>query len=1132
MSNNRNMNSAKDNLSHIVGVGASAGGLEALTALLKFLPKNINMAFVLISHLEPQHKSVLSEILSRGTSLNIHEAKNNTKVEPAHAYVIPPNTLMAISKGRLRITSRIKRADGQYLPIDFFMASLAKDQSKKAIGIILSGTGSDGTLGVKVIKDKGGIVFAQDEKTARYFGMPGSVIASGAADFVLEPKEIAQKLARLKAHGYSHPLKRAVKSLDEQKGPNRILVLLRDLTGVDFIHYKQTTIGRRIARRMAFHNIENYAGYYNFLKKNPAEVAVLSKDILIHVTFFFRDPQIFEALRKKVFPLIKNKHSPPDPIRLWVPACSSGEEVYSLAIFLYEFLEERKIKPCLQVFGTDLSEALIEKARAGLYAEGISAHVSAGRLRRFFVKTETGYKIAKHIRDLCIFARHDIIRDPPLSNMDIVSCRNLLIYLDTFLQNKALSVLHYALKPKGFLVLGTSESVSAVPGLFTAVDKKQKIFSKNILLRKALPNMTITTNTFTADKARKGGKKVMLKQGWDKPLVISHLEKMGISKRYMPKAAGCDKTIIGNTKKDIEKLRKEFARTVERLNAISEEKDTFNEELKAANEEIQSSNEELQSMNEELETSKEELQSTNEELLTLNEELQNKNTELTHLNSDLSNVFSSTNIPIIILGNDLRINRFTPTARKVMNLIPSDVGRPIGDIKLNIDILNLEEMILGVIEDMAQKEVEVKDKDGRWYSVRIRPYRTVDNKIDGAVISMIDIDAIKKSRDEAKSAFDYNQAIIDTMREPLLVLDKDARILSVNKSFCHTFKVHVSEVENKLIYELGEHQWDNSELRKLLEDILPKKTHFNDFEVSFDSPKIGQKIMVLNGRQVKLHGKDAPMILLVVEDITKRKKAEEILKRDSATLAKIVEERSQELLSLQVRLERSKHFSDIGTLAATIAHELRDTLAAINLGAYNIRKKINDTRILGSLNNIDKKILEGSQIINNVLSYSKIKISHFETVKLNDILTACIKEIKGRVLAKGILISDNLVPTKNLLIEADSLQIKEVFFNILNNALDAVSKKAGAIEIESKINNSVVSVLIKDNGEGIAAEDLKRVLDPFFTTKVKGTGLGLAVCNQILMLHDGSIVVKSDKGKWTTVQVTLPINRNKNSTGR
>ncbi len=1261
---------------YIVCIGASAGGLEALIALLKLLPDNLNMALIIIQHLEPQHKSALPEILSRESCLNVQEALDNMKIKSGHVYVIPPNTQITVSMGRLKITNRIKRADGKYLPIDFFMASLAKDQGNKSIGVILSGTGSDGTEGIKDIKAKGGITFAQDKKTAQYHGMPENARSSGCIDFVLAPAEIAKKLMQINMHGH---LKTAIKTSKKKSAPapnglSMILGFLRDYSGADFFHYKQTTINRRIARRLIAQNTKKHTDYYNYLIKTPSEADILLKDIFISVTSFFRDPGIFTALKKKVFPLLTDKKTDKNPIRIWVTACSTGEEVYSIAIALLEYMEEKKIKSNFQIFGTDLSEPLIIKARTGLYPEKISLNVSADRLRRFFVKTDTGYKIHKHIRERCIFAKHDITSDPPLSNMDIGICRNLLIYFDTFLQNKALSMLHYAIKPKGFLLLGMSESVTAAPYLFTIVDKNNRIFIKNSTLKKSRPQRDNPASL--SDSNQTTGHLIeekKMKRSPDNHTLPAYLhpKKKNRIKIKPPKELISEKNYHGHTAKEFARLRKDFARTVERLQAITEEKETLNEELKAANEEIQSGNEELQSTNEELETSKEELQSTNEELLSLNDELQNGNTELTRLNNDLNNVFSSTNIPMIIVGNDMRIKRFTPMARKVMNLIPSDMGRPLGDIKLNININNLEEIVVNVMEEMVPKELEVTDREGRWYSMRLRPYRTMDNRIDGAIISMIDVNEIKHVQEEAQSALDYSQAIIETMREPLIVLDGDGHIVSANSSFYETFKVSAAEMLSKTFYELNGSQWNNPELRKLLEEILPKKTHFSGFEITLDFPVTGRKILLLNGCQIKMHGKEKQMILLVlkditerknienglekarkeleavkiledeareysesiintvreplisldqdlrvvtasrsfydvfkvnpeetvgqliydlgnkqwdipklrelletilpqkasfdnyevehdfatigkrimllnarqiqrisgkeriillsIEDITERKKASDLLKRDSDELEKIVKSRTRELLDLQVRLERSKHLADIGTLAATVAHELRNTLAAISVATYNIRKKAKDPQIERSLSNIEKKITESDQIINNVLSYSKIKVSHFETIKINDVLEACIVDAKKQIISQGISFISEISPTAELSIEADIGQIKEVFSNILNNARDAMSGDNGVIRIKTSIDNRSATILIEDNGEGIEKEDIPKVTTPFFTTKAKGTGLGLAVCNQILMLHDGSLDIESTIKKGTAVRVTLPIRRIKNA---
>src|SRR5882724_12071609 len=465
----------------IVGVGASAGGLEAFTQLLKALGSGTEMAYVLVQHLDPSHESALTELLAKATEMPVRQVTDATQVEPNHVYVIPPNVDMSISQGILRLTPRTE-THGHHMPIDRFLRSLAEDQRSNAIGVILSGTASDGTLGLAVIKAEGGITFAQDDKSAKFDGMPQSAIAAGCVDFVLPPDAIAGELARIRAHPYlasSSSSRTAELVLDGDPQLKDILHLLRTANGVDFSDYKPATVKRRILRRMALHKVGDLKGYVQFLQHHPAEVEALYEDILIKVTSFFRDPDAFEALKTEVFPSILKHRSPAEPIRVWVPGCATGEEAYSQAIALLESLENIRADIPLQLFGTDLGQGSIEKARAGTYPESIAADVSSERLRRFFVKVEGGYRINKMIRDVCVFARQNLLQDPPFSRIDVISCRNVLIYLGPVLQKRIMPIFHYALRPRGFLMLGGAEGIMGTASdLFELMDRKHKIYCR------------------------------------------------------------------------------------------------------------------------------------------------------------------------------------------------------------------------------------------------------------------------------------------------------------------------------------------------------------------------------------------------------------------------------------------------------------------------------------------------------------------------------------------------------------------------------------------------------------------------------------------------------------------------------
>ena len=960
----------------IVGIGASAGGLEAFRELLQHLSRNSGMGFVLVQHLAPRHESALPDLLSRSIGLAVSEVKDGMMVQPNHVYVIPPNTNMAILRRRLHLVPRTD-VHGHHLPIDHFLHSLAVDRGSTAIGVILSGTGSDGTLGMKAIKAEGGITFAQDEKSAKYPGMPQSAVAAGWVDFVLPPREIAAELEQISRHPYltrakaPEMLELPPKDADEFR---KILFLLRNHSRVDFELYKHTTIKRRVRRRMVVHNINRLRDYVKFLEKNNAELDALFQDILIHVTGFFRDPSTFEALKAKVFPALLAGRKPRTPIRIWVPGCSTGEEVYSVAIVLLEYLGDRASEFPMQMFATDISESSIERARTGIYMENITADVNPGRLQRFFARVDQGYQISKQIRDACVFAKHDLTRDPPFSRVDLVTCRNVLIYLGSTLQKRVLSFFEYAIKPGGFLLLGTSESIGGSGEHFAMVDKKQKIYLRKISTPRPVldfqsPERALEKGTTEGGAAepipgfdlQKAVDRVLLTKYvpagivFNEDLQILHFG--GRTGAYLEPSPGQAsltlmkmaregllvdlRTLIHRAKRDdrsarkesIElksdgrvlsvdvevapikgaspreryylilfeearpsgvpelkktkggrearrqkveeresvRLREELAQTKASLQSIIEEQETTNEELRSANEEILSSNEELQSTNEELETAKEELQSSNEELTTLNEELQNRNVQMSVVNSDLNNLLASIHIPIVMVGSDLCIRRFTPIAEKVFNIIPSDLGRPIGNIRPSLEITDLEEVIRESIETISTREREVQDREGRWYSLRVRPYRTVENKIEGAVVVLLDIDVLKSEVTDLRL---HAEAIVETVQTPLLVLDGDLRVMTANRAFYESFRISVEATENQLICDLANHQWDIPRLRELLGEILPKGTSFRDFEVTQDFPGVGTKVMLLSGRQITRTGESNPLILLAMEDITDRRQAE------------------------------------------------------------------------------------------------------------------------------------------------------------------------------------------------------------------------------------------------------------------
>jgi two-component system, chemotaxis family, CheB/CheR fusion protein len=968
----------------IVGIGASAGGLAAFEAFFSAIPSDVEtgMAFVLVQHLAPDHKSILTELVKRYTCMRVQEVEDGMVVEPDCAYIIPPNLDMALFNGVLHLLEPTA-PHGFRLPIDFFFRSLAQDQHERAICVVLSGTGSDGTLGARAIKGEGGMVMVQAPKTAAYDGMPRSVIATGLTDFVLPPAEMPAQLMTYVTHAFGRRPTSGTASGKSEDELTKICLLLRNTTSHDFSQYKQSTLVRRIERRMALHQLDRQSDYVRYLRQDPAEIDALFHDLLIGVTSFFRDPEAFIALQKEVIPSLFAGKPAGAVVRVWSCGCSTGEEAYSIAMLLLEHLETLKKTFRVQVFATDVDSRAIEKARSGLYPISIAADVSPERLGRYFSQEPDGegYRIQKVVRDLLVFSEQDLIKDPPFSRLDLISCRNLLIYFNGELQKRLIPLFHYALNPDGVLFLGNSESVGESLSLFSFLNRKWKLYIRREYLRSLFapgltdfrpPAQTVgaAPSDVSAQERRKRkpdlrrlteqallrhfdpvavlttgsgellhiigrtGQYLELPAG-DAGMNILDMARHGLH-RALPMALrqavaskqviqipglrvrtdgdviGVDLTVrpvsteaFGDIPSDlylvafdsvpvaeseviaataggdapagsardarIAELELELRAKEEYLQTTLEEMATANEELKSTNEEMQSVNEELQSTNEELETSKEELQSVNEELATVNAELQTKVADLSRANNDMNNLLAGTGVATLFVDHQLRITRFTPTATQLIKLITSDIGRSVGDIVSNlVDYTDFMEDVQTVLKSLVPHEQEVHTQQGAWYLMRMGPYRTLDNVIEGAVITFVDISGRKHSEDAVRASRALAEGVVDAVREPLIVLDQNLRLISANRAFYRYFRVSQAEIIGERLFELGDRQWDIPALRHRLLELQSTGASFDDFPVDHDIPGIGSRSLRLNARRLDPGADQSGMILLAIDDVTDR----------------------------------------------------------------------------------------------------------------------------------------------------------------------------------------------------------------------------------------------------------------------
>jgi len=1061
-----------------------------------------------VQHLDPSHESLLSQLLARATTIPVIEAANGMRLAPDRIYVIPPNTQMTVSDGHVRLVARAA-GRGPHLPIDAFLTSLAEVHGSDAIGVVLSGAGSDGTAGIAAIREAGGITMVQDSQSARDPAMPESAVGTGGVDFILSPEEIADHLARISAQlaadgGSASGARRA----DSDAALRHILGLLYARHGVDFQHYRSSTVQRRIFRRMCVLRQTTHQEYLAWVDQNPTELDLLYDDLLIGVTSFFRDPDVFASLRATALPALLAAHSPETAFRVWVIGCATGEEVYSIAITLLECMAESGISLPVQIFGTDLSTSAIATARAGFYRSAIRAQVSAERLRRFFVEEASGYRISKAVRDLCVFSRQNVLYDPPFAHLDLISCRNVLIYLEPSLQQRVFAILRYAIEPTGRLLLGSAESVGASSELFDYASKADKLFKPRpgaarpvdvglgaptrvnalttgahrqafpvvhalppddvmALAEQALMDRFVPPGVLVNDHldilqfrgdttpflVHPPGVPSLRLSKMARPELVAPLhaamhsakktqqavreERIAVTNdggvRYVridvvplkPTAAGGQYYLVlfeqerdvrsalelarggksgrsargpGDAAKALRSVTDELLATRRRLQSLVEEHEAASEELRAANEEVQSSNEELQSTNEELETTKEEVQSTNEELTTLNEELNERNRDLGAMTSDLLNILSSTTMPILIVGSNLRLKRFTPSSDKVFRVIATDIGRPLADLKLRVNAVGLEASVRDAIDSLQVSEQDVQDEEGHWWRLTVRPYQTMDRHVDGAVLVFADIDAAKR---------------------------------------------HVALTEES-----------SEERRKLL---------------------------------------------AISEDA-----------RASAELA-----------------NRTK-----GTFLASMSHDLRTPLNAIagyaELMSLGLRGAVTPEQQT-DLARIQSSARHLLTLINDILNFAKVEAGHLQinTTELGISAVALELEdlIRPQADAKAITL---LAAHCDVTVRADPERLRQILLNLLSNAVKFTGE-GGTIGIECEAGGAVTRVVIWDTGRGIPESQLARIFEPFVqveraltTPAPDGVGLGLAISRHLARAMEGDLTVESALGKGSRFTLTLP----------
>lgn len=1174
----------------IVAVGASAGGLESISQLLAAASPISGIAFVIIQHMSADQSSSLAALLSRATSLKVLEIADGMLVRPNQVFVLPPNKDLLYAHPVFRLRSRDRR-EVQHLPIDRFMESLARQKRSRAIGVVLSGTGNDGTRGLQFIRQGGGTTLVQSEESAKFEGMPHSAIIAGVADFVLSPTRIAVKIEQLTRRQPTP----AVRPVTETDAFRKIIEIIRSSTGTDFSLYRESSLTRRIRRRMAFSHSSTYRQYLAYLSSHDDEVRALRREILINVSSFFRDPSTFEILKRKILPKLLKDRSAENPLRLWVPGCATGEEVYSLAISILELIEPHMSGAQFVIFGTDLSEEALKKGHIGLYSKRDLRNVSSQRLKRFFVRTPNGFQIRRAVRERCLFVAHNLISDTPFSRMDLISCRNVLIYLSTALQNKVLPILHYAINPSGYLLLGRSENLANQGRLFAAVDRTHRIYKRRPVsnaaaiplqpprpqiheplslsgLPFALPSSTPHLRPESVLLAHRGPAAVLVNADleilqfngqlapylepasgqaslnllkmaradlvWElrsavlrarksrRPVKSSglHRESDGrvgeltfevipipgsapremvfwvvfdpivtaaaASSRRSSKSASSSRPRQITQARIIARLEHELSQTKSGLQEIIQQGESSNEELQLANEEILSRNEELQSINEEFETAKEELQSSNEELTTLNEELEHRHAELTVLTTDLTNLFFSLNIPILILGRDHIIRRFSQAAAAVFNLVPSDIGRSLGDLHFGALYGDVREQITSTIESAASSETQILGPGKRTYSIRIHPYRTSEGEIQGAILIFVDVHEIVVAGALAEDQRELAEAILATVGDSLVVLDADLCIVRANSLFLQTFHLSASEAAHASIFKVGDSVWDFLLFRKFLKEALAQKPEIIELEMDHVFPAVGRKKVHLIARPIIRRNGKRPLILLTMRDRTLLEGALNM----SARLLRVQDD------------ERRK-----------VARELHDStgqaLTALKLNLNRIEKLVSrPSPDFAAVLEESRQLAESSIRELRTVSY----LLHPPMLDHAGLLSA-IRSFVGGFAKRGNIVAQAELPDS---LPTLSKELELAVFRICQEALNNVYQHSESkiARVRLSVTSSKIILSVTDEGKGFA----KGILSPEGIV-LGGDGVGIPSMQERTRQLGGVLEINSTTA-GSTIRATFPLN--------